>query len=616
LKENKKESRICFYGVFCMGKRIPDELIEEIQKSVDIVDVIGEYVQLRKQGRNYFGLCPFHGENTPSFSVSPEKQIFHCFGCGTGGNVISFLMQIEGYTFLEAVTNLAEKADISLPDELQQAQDFPRKTSNEAERMIQVYELANKFYHHLLLNTKEGQNALNYLLTRGFSEEIIKTFEIGYALNQKEFMTRFLMKKGFSLEFLEKAGLMIQKEDGSYFDRFRDRIIFPIKDHNGKVIAFSGRVMNNGDQPKYLNSPETKIFNKRKILYNFHQARLHIRKKQEVVLFEGFADVISAVKAGILHSVATMGTSLTEEHAKLLSRHAETVIICYDSDSAGVEATFRASKLLSHAGCKVKVAMVPEGYDPDDYIKQFGEEKFRQDVVGASVTLMAFKMQYYRKGKKLQDEADRLKYIEEIIDELSMISNEIEQELYLKQLAEEFSLSKDTLKSQLKERLAAKKRDRDRNKQAAIFYQVPQTRPLLPAFHNAERMLIAHMLRNKEVAERVLREIGVEFNIEEHRAIVTYLYAYYEEGHDPNISHFLSKLPHETLSRVVSDIAMMNINTETNDKEIKDYITHVLKQREMSILKEKEAEKKEAERQKDYIKAAQIAMELIQLKKR
>ncbi|WP_243290590.1 DNA primase [Bacillus sp. FJAT-47783] len=597
-----------------MGKRIPDDVVENVQKSSDIVDVVGEYVQLKKQGRNYFGLCPFHGENTPSFSVSPDKQIFHCFGCGAGGNVISFLMQIEGLSFTESVAKLAERTNISLPEEVLSVHDTPVNSNNEADRMIEAYELLKKFYHHLLVNTKEGQHALNYLLSRGLSEELIHKFEIGYSLDNWGFITKFLIKRGFDADLLEKAGIAIKKEDGTFFDRFRNRIMFPIKNHQGKTIAFSGRVLQGDDQPKYLNSPETKIFNKRKILYNFHQARLHIRKNQEAVLFEGFVDVISAVKAGIQHSIATMGTSLTEEHAKIISRNVETAVICYDSDSAGIEATFKAAKILQQSGCHVKVAMMPEGYDPDDYINQFGVEKFSHDVIGASVALMAFKMHYYRRGKNLHDESDRLKYIGEVIKELSLLSNEVEQELYIGQLADEFSISRETLKSQLKQLVSKRKTHNTNRDEPQILQPRTQTRPLLPAFHNAERMLIAHMLRNRDVADRVLHEIGVEFNIEEHRAIATYLYAYYEEGHEPDISHFLSKLPNDQISCVVSDIAMMNISNEFNEQEIKDYISHVSKQKEMTILKEKEAERREAERQKDYVKAAQIAMELIQLK--
>jgi DNA primase len=598
-----------------MAYRIPDEIIEKIRHSIDIVDVVSEYVQLKKQGRNYFGLCPFHGENTPSFSVSPEKQIYHCFGCGRGGNVFTFLTEIEGYSFIEAAKTLAKRINIDLSDYRSEAPVSNR--SKEITAMIEAHELLKKFYHHLLLNTKEGQEALDYLLSRGFTKETIEQFEIGYSLNSWDFITNYLSKKGFPLQLMEKAGLIAKREsDGSYFDRFRNRIMFPIKDHHGNTVAFSGRVLGTGE-PKYLNSPESIIFNKGKILYNFHNARLHIRKNQTAVLFEGFADVISSVRSGIPHSIATMGTSLTEEHAKLIRRTVETVILCYDSDTAGVDATFRAAKLLTDAGCYVKVAVLPNGMDPDDYIRKFGESSFRNDVVGASISLMAFKWQYLRRGKNLQDEGERIRYIEEILQEISALENAIEKDHYVRQLAKEFSISLEVLKSQLQqlERAKQKKKDKDffpRNNisRYPIFQQ-----KLLPAYHKAERLLIAHMLRDREIAYKVQDALQGAFNIEEHRAIIAYLYAYYEEGHDPDISLFLSKLNDENLRRLVSEIAMIPINIDVSELEISDYIKQVLNYQKMLKIKEKETEKIEAERQNDHLKAAQIAMEIIKMKK-
>jgi DNA primase len=292
-----------------MGNRIPDELIEKIQRTSDIVDVISEYVQLKKQGRNYFGLCPFHGEKSPSFSVSADKQIFHCFGCGAGGNVFSFLMQHEGYTFIEAAQHLADKENIELPTLA--PSEKTTSVSKDTEKMIAAHELLKKFYHHLLVNTKEGQHAFDYLLNRGFTKEVIDEFEIGYALDSWDFIAKFLVKRGYDASLMEEAGLLVKKNNSDdYFDRFRNRIMFPIMDHQGMTIAFSGRVLGD-EKPKYLNSPETKIFNKSKLLYNFHRARVHIRKNQQVILFEGFSDVISSTRSGVEQAIATMGTSLT-----------------------------------------------------------------------------------------------------------------------------------------------------------------------------------------------------------------------------------------------------------------------------------------------------------------
>ncbi|WP_338789055.1 DNA primase [Metabacillus sp. FJAT-53654] len=599
-----------------MGNRIPEELIEKIQRTSDIVDVVSEYVQLKKQGRNYFGLCPFHGEKSPSFSVSADKQIFHCFGCGAGGNVFSFLMQHEGYAFIEAAQHLADKANIEMPS-LTPVDQVQQSVSKDAEKMIEAHELLKKFYHHLLVNTKEGQQALDYLLNRGFTKEIIDTFEIGYALDSWDFISKFLVKRGFDGSMMEEAGLLVKKNNSDeYFDRFRNRIMFPIADHHGMTIAFSGRVLGD-EKPKYLNSPETKIFNKSKLLYNFHRARVHIRKNQQAILFEGFADVISSTRSGVQNAIATMGTSLTDEQAKIIRRNVSEIIICYDSDSAGIEATVRASKILKDAGCKIKVAMIPDGLDPDDYIKKFGSEKFKNDVIGASVSLMTFKMSYYRRGKNLQNEGERLQYIENVILELSKLESAVEKEIYLKQISREFDLSMEVLKDQLHQKeqqikpqkaSPQKSIDQQHRKRAPI-----QSKRLLPAFHTAERMLIGHMLRSKDFAEKVLERLGLQFNIEEHKAIVTYLYGFYEEGNEENVSSFLSRLPSPELQHIVSNIAMITLNTEVSEQELSDYIKQVLNHQKMLMIKEKEAEKNEAERNKQFKEAAQIAMEIIQL---
>jgi DNA primase len=599
-----------------MGNRIPDELIEKIQRTSDIVDVISEYVQLKKQGRNYFGLCPFHGEKSPSFSVSADKQIFHCFGCGAGGNVFSFLMQHEGYRFIEAAQHLADKENIELPTLA--PSEKTTSVSKDTEKMIAAHELLKKFYHHLLVNTKEGQHAFDYLLNRGFTKEVIDEFEIGYALDSWDFIAKFLVKRGYDASLMEEAGLLVKKNNSDdYFDRFRNRIMFPIMDHHGMTIAFSGRVLGD-EKPKYLNSPETKIFNKSKLLYNFHRARVHIRKNQQVILFEGFADVISSTRSGVEQAIATMGTSLTEDQAKIIRRNVSEVTICYDSDSAGIEATIRASKILKDAGCKVKVAMIPDGLDPDDYIKKFGSEKFKNDVIGESVSLMTFKMNYFRRGKNLQNEGERLQFIENVITELSKLENAVEKEIFLNQLSKEFELSMEVLKEQLhqKEKKSQHqqvpqqdKSDLQHRKRAPI-----QSKRLLPAFHTAERMLIGHMLRSKDFAEKVLDRLGLQFNIEEHKAIATYLYGYYEEGNEENVSSFLSKLPSPELQHIVSNIAMISLNTEVSEQEISDYIKQVLNHQKMLMIKEKEVEKNEAERNKLYKEAAQIAMEIIQLK--
>ncbi|KON70098.1 DNA primase [Peribacillus butanolivorans] len=596
--------------------RIEDEKINQIREAVDIVDLIGEYVQLKKQGRNYFGLCPFHGENSPSFSVSAEKQIFHCFGCGAGGNIFTFLMDIEGYNFVESAKVLAEKGNVPLDVEINKDSQRSNMPAG-SQQMFEAHDLLRKFYHHLLVNTKEGQEALEYLLKRGFTEETIEKFQIGYSLDSWDFVSKFLLKRGFPAEFMEQAGLIIFREkDESYFDRFRNRVMFPIMDHQGNTIAFSGRAMGD-DEPKYLNSPETPIFNKSKTLYNFHHARPHIRKKEQVVIFEGFADCISAVRAGVENSVATMGTALTDQHIQLLKRNTDQILICYDSDSAGLNAANRAVNMLQDNDFTVKVALMPDNLDPDDYIKEFGEKSFVSEVIGASLTYMAFKMHYLRRGKNVNNEGDRIQYIEEVLREISRLPNAVERDHYLRQLSSEFSLSLDALEQQQRQVFFAE-RKKGTLPQPAIQKKMTlqYEHKLKPAHHNAETKLIAHMLKSRDMTFKIQQLLGqTVFHVDEHQAIITYLYAFYEDGHEPDTSFFLTYLPDPNLRRIVSEIEMMSVNEEVTEKELTDCINQVLKYEKLLKIKEKQVEEKDAVRRSDYVTAAQIAMEIIKLRK-
>ncbi|MGE7905452.1 DNA primase [Peribacillus sp. NPDC094092] len=596
--------------------RIEDEKINQIREAVDIVDLIGEYVQLKKQGRNYFGLCPFHGENSPSFSVSTEKQIFHCFGCGAGGNIFTFLMDIEGYSFVESAKVLAEKGNVPLDVEINKDSKRSNMPAG-SQQMIEAHDLLRKFYHHLLVNTKEGQDALEYLLKRGFTEETIEKFQIGYSLDSWDFVSKFLLKRGFPAEYMEQAGLIIYREkDESYFDRFRNRVMFPIMDHQGNTIAFSGRAMGD-DEPKYLNSPETPIFNKSKTLYNFHHARPHIRKKEQAVIFEGFADCISAVGAGVENAVATMGTALTDQHIQLLKRNTDQILICYDSDSAGLNAANRAVNMLQDHEFSVKVALMPDNLDPDDYIKEFGEKSFVSEVIGASLTYMAFKMHYLRRGKNVNNEGDRIQYIEEVLKEISRLPNAVERDHYLRQLSSEFSLSLDALEQQQRQVFFAERKKGTLPQPAAPKKMALQyEHKLKPAHHNAETKLIAHMLKSRDMTFKIQQLLGqTVFHVDEHQAIITYLYAFYEDGHEPDTSFFLTYLPDPNLRRIVSEIEMMSVNEEVTDKELTDCINQVLKYEKLLKIKEKQVEEKDAVRRSDYVTAAQIAMEIIKLRK-
>jgi len=600
-----------------MADRIDEGKIDQIRQAVDVVEVISDYVQLKKQGRNYFGLCPFHGESTPSFSVSPDKQIFHCFGCGAGGNVFSFLMELEGISFQEAAIKLAAKVNIDLDIHLSSIQGG-KKISSEHQSMMDVHELLRKFYHHLLVNTNEGQQALEYLLNRGFTLESIDKFQIGYSLNSWDFVYKFLSKREYQPELMVSAGLIIKRErDGTYFDRFRNRIMFPIFDRYGNTIAFSGRSLG-AEEPKYLNSPETAIFNKSKILYNYHLAKPSLKKLQHAVLFEGFADCIAADRSGVENGIATMGTSLTDEHIALLRQSVQSITICYDSDKAGIEAAYRAGNHLQEAGFQIKVAMMADGQDPDEYITKNGAEKFRNEVIGASLTWMAFKFLYFRRGKNLQNEGERLAYIEVIIKEISKLDKAVERDHYLRQLAVEFSLSLEALKQEQKQIFFAEKR-RSHGKSEPLQKPLLAAKPveaLKPAHYTAERCLIAHMLRDRDVAYKVQELLaGQTFSTDEHQAIITYLLSFYEEHDESDTSAFLTYIQDVNLRRMVAEIEMMSINVELSNQELTDYIKQVLNYQKLLKIKEKEVDLKEAERNHEFSRAAAIGNEINQLRK-
>ncbi|WP_379966202.1 DNA primase [Ectobacillus sp. sgz5001026] len=529
-----------------MGNRIPEDVVERIRQSVDIVDVIGDYVQLKKQGRNYFGLCPFHGENTPSFSVSSDKQIFHCFGCGEGGNALSFVMKVENISFTEAVMKLGNRSGIQVAEYVSE----PEETTDHNSEMIQAHELLKKYYHHLLMNTQDAKPALEYLLNRGISKEMITKFEIGYAGVAWDHATRVLQKRGFAMEQMVQAGLVMENEkDGSYYDRFRNRVMFPIYSLQGKTIAFSGRALGE-DSPKYMNSPETPIFHKSNTLYHFHQARSMIRKTQRVLLMEGYADVIAAVHCGLEEAVATMGTAITEEQARILRRNVDTVVLCYDGDKAGQEATVKAGHLLLHAGCQVRVVIVPDKMDPDEFVRKHGVDSFR-NLIEESIPFVDFKLYYLRLGKNLQDPEEQGAYVQAVVKELARLTTFVQAQPYLQTLTKEFPYEMEDLRSELRKYQNQQQPTRTIPEQK----QNIGIKTKLAGYERSERELLYHALQSREVAQR-LQDFVHYFHTEEHKGILYEVYAYYEKGNEPNISKFMDWLSQSDLKNIVADISV------------------------------------------------------------
>lgn len=419
---------------------ISDEIIEEIKKKADIVDVISSYIPLTKKGRNYFGLCPFHDDHSPSMSVSKEKGIYTCFVCGATGNVITFVMDYENVSYVEALKILANKLGIALNININY------KKQDNHEHLYEIYDFSNKFYQNNL-NTSLGHDAREYLKNRGITEDIIKEFKVGLALGYDKSLTKLLIQKGYKEQDLVDIGLT-NKNDYGYQDLFLNRIMFPLWNTEGKIIGYSGRIYNGEDTAKYINTKETIIFKKGLNLYNYHRAKNFVRSSGNVIIMEGFMDVIRAYSVGIKNVVATMGTALTIEQANLIKKLNHNVILCFDGDKAGNKATFACGNELTNIGINPKVVRLEGNLDPDEYIIKYGVNKF-QEKLNNCTSFLDFKLNYYKEGKNLNNNEDLTAYINEIINEVKNIDDEILRELTLKKISEQINISLDTLMSKL-----------------------------------------------------------------------------------------------------------------------------------------------------------------------
>lgn len=602
--------------------RIPDHVIDAVLKAHDIVEVVGKYVHLTKQGHYLKGLCPFHSEKTPSFTVTPEKQIYHCYGCGAGGQVIRFVAEIEGLSFGQAVRKLAEEANLQVGLGASHT-GAETKESKERAKLLEAYELADKLYQYILHNTEQGKAAKQYLMGRGITGKLMETFGIGYAPSRWDTLVNLLDKKQFPLPLMEQGGLISAKQDGTgYVDKFRDRVMFPIRDWKGQTIAFGGRLMGDG-QPKYLNSPESMLFHKSRTLYNLHASRPQIRKMQEIVLFEGYMDVIRSWDAGVTNGVATMGTALTPEHAEAIRRLAERVTVAYDGDNAGQSAAYKSIPLLENAGCQVKIAVIPGGMDPDEYIASHGSERFVREVIETAVPSIKYKLLYFRKNYRMQEDGERLRYIQQALRLIAGLTSPIEREHYVKDLTSEFRYSYDSAMQTLNEiRLQTEKNSRSGDNKPNPWNNGmndgkprEQTPSMIPAYQFAERQLLAVMMLDRDVSQYVERRLGDEFNMEAHAAIAAYLYAYYAQGYEPNASMFIGMLQDDKLESLASSLTLIDNRNGVNEAVIDDYIREIKKYPLLQQLERKREEIKQAERMGDIPRALQLGSEIISLEK-
>jgi len=430
---------------------IPESIIDRIRESVNIVDVIGRYVTLKKRGRNYLGLCPFHTEKTPSFNVNPEKQIFHCFGCGTGGNVFTFLMRYENLSFVDAVKRLADETGIKIP-----VSQEAKKQESENEQLFRANEVAESVYHQQL---KQAPAAVQeYLQRRGISAETREQFKLGYASGEWDGLLKYLERNGFSLNPYKKSGLLLESEkSGKLFDRFRNRLMFPIHNQSGKVIGFGGRaLLDEPNSPKYMNSPESPVYQKSRILYGLYFSKEAIRESGAVIFVEGYMDFLQLYQAGIRNVVATSGTALTEEHARLIRRYTSRVYLCYDADTAGINAAVRGGEILFQQLLEVEALILPAGEDPDSFVKANGKEAFLA-LLKEAKDYLAFRLTILNRKYDLQKAAERSRAVAEALEMLLPMQDAIRSGFYLEKIAEQLQVPATTLLNEFQRRQKARR---------------------------------------------------------------------------------------------------------------------------------------------------------------
>ncbi|BFL67702.1 DNA primase [Staphylococcus capitis] len=548
--------------------RIDQSVINEIKDKTDILDLVSEYVKLEKRGRNYIGLCPFHDEKTPSFTVSEDKQICHCFGCKKGGNVFQFTQEIKDVPFVEAVKELGERVNIKVDVGQTQYNQQSQMASDDL-KMIEMHELIQDYYHYALMKTVEGEEALNYLRQRGFTDELIKQRQIGYAPDSSHFCHDFLEKKGYDIELAYEAGLLSRNEENfSYYDRFRNRIMFPLKNAQGRIVGYSGRTYNN-QEPKYLNSPETPIFQKRRLLYNLDKARKSIRQNDEIVLLEGFMDVIKSDYAGLKQVVASMGTQLSQEHMTFLKKLTNNITLMFDGDYAGREATLKTGQALLQQGLNVYVIQLPSGMDPDEYIGKYGNEAFLNFVAKDKKAFVLFKVESHQDEINNNDLAYE-RHFREATHDIAQVQSTILRNKLIQDVANIFNMSPEMIYHEIGSNNMPQVAP-------AEYGYSPQSGSQL--FNNltknekAERALLKHFMKDKDTFINYYQKISDDdFTNKYFKSIFNILHDYFSEHDNYSISDVMQYIDSNELREAFIELDQYTLNDEPYENEIEDYI--------------------------------------------
>jgi DNA primase len=484
--------------------RYPQTFIDDLRRQADIVRVVGDYVTLKKKGANWMACCPFHQEKTPSFSVNPSKNIFYCFGCSKGGSVFNFVMEVEGLSFPEAVKVVAEKAGVPLP-ELVDDKRFETKRK-EADEVVQLNGWALEFWErHLAEETAEARAAREYVEGRGIEQETVKTFRLGYAPNSWDALGIYLKSKGATIGQIERSGLVVKKEQGGYYDRFRGRLIFPVIDAQGRAVAFGARAIAKGDEPKYLNSPETAAYTKGRHLFGLNVTRDEIRRKKFAILVEGYLDLIVPFQHGVRNVVASLGTALTAEQAKLLNRFARKVVVNYDGDRAGINAAKRAIEVLLPDDFEVKVLVLPDGADPDEFVRAHGADEYHRRR-GQAVPHMQFVLDEATRERSLRNPAQKAEAVEEVLPFVRAVRNPIQKREYFDMAMDALRVEEKGLRRDLWK--AAGARDPKTDAAAAADLKRKVVLAETPEMTVAERRLLELLFHDEELRRELLPRIA------------------------------------------------------------------------------------------------------------
>ena len=573
-------------------QRYSDEIIDEVRQTNDIVDIISQYVHLKRSGRNFFGLCPFHNEKSPSFSVSPDKQIFHCFGCGVGGNVFTFLTKIEGINFVEAIQTLAERSNIQLPT-LENNRDTIKEQLKA--KVYKVNEFAANYYHQNLYQPG-SKIAQEYIKKRKLTNETLQSFQIGFSGKFDELYQELKKQKFEEAEILE-SGLVNKNERGQYIDRYRNRLMFPICDARGRVIAFGGRVLDDS-KPKYINSPENIVYSKGRNLFG-----LNVAKKgdiKQILIVEGYMDVISLHQRGITNVVAPLGTALTQQQGWLLRKSAEKIILSFDSDEAGLMAKMRALDILQDMGCDIRILQMEGAKDPDEYIIKYGNARFH-NLIEKALSVIEFKVKVLKQNLNIEVVNDKIKFLNEIAKLIAKVDNTMEREVYIEKIAKEYDISKEAIYAEVNKLMyAGKKSEKILDKaKPVINHKKIEEKQISQVIKKRENTVISILLTGDSNIFQIVKQniqIG-DFKDSINQKIIQKLYEEFEKGNS-NINGILDNLVEEEQNHITAILAE-DYGIEDVEKAIDDimqgYEKDKLNARKFEILEllEKELEGEE-----------------------